>query len=246
MAVERVVYRTSHFAPKRVKYSIPNTTPTVTKSHNMDPYPSYPPALKYMGMNEESRREKRARDIIAWVDRRGRDDFEITCPPTTGAKEIDERAIVESLEALKRRFDDFNMKLDQIAEMKATKEMPEVVEETETLSETCRQLQSELNATLKRNELLESKMESIQEQVSTLKMIASNTIQHNDLLEIKMDSLEERVAALDMMAKNTIWDEADSKMTSDNFWEGSDDHSHLRWVSDSEEDEWEEDSESSS
>ncbi|KAJ5806199.1 uncharacterized protein N7503_003801 [Penicillium pulvis] len=135
--------------------------------------------------------------------------------------------------------------------MKAAKEIPkvvdeEVVEETETLSETCRQLQSELNATLKRNELLESKMESIQEQVSTLKMNASKTIQHNDLLEIKMDSLEERVTALDMMVKNTIWDEIDSRMTSDNSWEGSDGHSQLKLVSDSEEDGWEEDSESSS
>ncbi|KAJ5986886.1 hypothetical protein N7451_011251 [Penicillium sp. IBT 35674x] len=89
-------------------------------------------------------------------------------------------------------------------------------------------------------------MESIQEQVSTLKVNASNNIRHNELLEIKMDSLEERVAALDMMADNTIWDGADSKMTSDNYWEGSDGQSHLRWASNSEEDEWEEESESSS
>ncbi|KAJ6109695.1 hypothetical protein N7486_001930 [Penicillium sp. IBT 16267x] len=115
------------------------------------------------------------------------------------------------------------MKIDRIAGMIETPEEEIIEEETievtikevtseevETFAATCRQLQSELYA----------------------------TIQHNEILESKMISLQERVVALEMKMNNNILDERDSQLASDDFWEGCDGHSNLRWDLGTEEDEW--------
>ncbi|KAJ5663812.1 hypothetical protein N7507_004543 [Penicillium longicatenatum] len=111
----------------------------------------------------------------------------------------------------------------------------ETIEEVETLTEACGQLQSELDATIQRNKLLESKINSLQEQVAVYEIKANNNIQHNEFIESKMELLEERVATLEMDV-NTTSDDTYSQMASDGSREGRDNDSSM-WDSDIEEDE---------